>query len=294
MVEPGMVWNRIVLGKEAHALDNRKKIGEILINHKSAFIDREYEKNHRIRIRGIQKKNTETIRKLRDSIDCEMEEDKPFELFQNTEQFDLYCRVHHDLDLLWYPYFFKKDKPLEEVISFAKWLGDELTVTEDEGYTSHLSHFWGFFQFVDKKQQAGIAELFQRRYEQLKLPGTGKRIDVKEYLSDIEVLLEERKIDFYSPKSLAEILNGNQFASKLHEKTVRNAGRLDFLYSSYNICSKWMLNALYVVMILMDISVIDRFFMNYAVAMEKYPMDEICRYYLRTGEEKLWMRKDCI
>lgn len=293
MVKTQKVLRQIIFEKETQAFDNSKKIREILLEYKYAFLDREYDNKHRIRIRGIHWENEgRTIRELRKCIDCEIQEDRPLELFENYEQFGLYSRIHHDLDILWFPHFFSSNKPLEEVISFALYLANTLTVTKDEGYNSHLSHFWGFFHFIDRRQQTGIAELFQNRYRNLKLKDTDKRIYVDEYLSDIEVMLEKGNINFYSPGSLDEILNGNQFASVLHEKTIRNAKQMDFLYSKYNICSKWVLNALYVAMILMNIPVIDRFFMNYAVSMEKYPMDEICQYYLRTGEEKLWMRED--
>ena len=291
MRETQKIWEMIIFEKEKQVFENREIISDILMNNNYTFIDREYSHYHRIRIRGIQQKNEESLKILRSIINSKREEDNPLRLFQNQDQFKLYCKIHHDLDIIWYPYFFKNNGPIDEIISFARMLGKCLSVNKDEGYISHLSHFWGFFHFIEEQQQEGIAKFFQRRYEQLKLIETDKFIDTKTYLLDIESLLEKKKIDFYSPNTLDEILNRNQFASKLHEKTVRNADRLDFLYSKYNICSKWVLNALYVVMILMNIPVIDRFFLNYSVAMEKYPMDEICHHYIRTGEEKLWMRE---
>lgn len=47
----------------------------------------------------------------------------------------------------------------------------------------------------------------------------------------------------------------------------------------------------YIAFMLMNIPVIDKYFINYVIAMEKYPINEICELYLKTGEEKLWLKK---
>ena len=80
----------------------------------------------------------------------------------------------------------------------------------------------------------------------------------------------------------------------MHEYTIRSAAESEFYKSKHYIFNRWYLNALYVAFMLMNISVIDKYFINYVIAMEKYPVDEICKIYLETGEEKIWKRESIV
>ena len=289
-----MKWLQVHFENEEDAKIKKEEIGLLLSSEEYAFLDREYEKKHRIRIRGIQKNEDEVRKILGESIEIYFMEENPEIFFQNLEQFVLYCRIHHELDQFWFPYYFTDSLPMEFLISNAKILAKELTVTKDEGYNSHFSHFWGFFHSLSSTQKEGVLKLFHERYTRIQeMPGE-RMLYLPQYLKTIGGLVAEDKMDFYSPQSLQRCLETKKFASKLHESAALNAQQSEFFRSRNYICNRWYLNALYVSMILMNVSVADRFFLNYVIAMEKYPVDEICKFFMETGEEKVWLRENCV
>lgn len=287
-----MKWLQVFFEKEEDVKNKKEKIRLLLFGEEYAFLDREYEIKHRIRMRGIRKNEDEVRKILGDDVALCFVEENPNLFFQNLEQFILYCKIHHELDQFWFPYYFTDSLPLELLVANAKIMAKDLTVLKDEGYNSHLSHFWGFFHSLSTFQKEGVLQLFHERYTQLReLPGE-RMLHLPCYLENIDGLVKEGKMDFYSPQSLQLCLETKKFASKLHESAAQNAEQSEFLHSKHYICNRWYLNALYVSMILMNISVADRFFLNYVIAMEKYPVDEICKEFLQTGEEKIWLREN--
>ena len=260
---------------------------------KYMFIDREYEREHRFRIRGIlgnEKFICDNLGK-KDGFTISSETN---DFFENIEQFILYCSIHNMLDKVWYKHYFAKTVKLEDVIGFCKKMAENITIQSDEGYNSHFSHFWGFFHTLTSYQKTSILSVFQKRYQNIKRTEYHFAIDINTPLHTIEEMIKIDKLNFFSPQRLDKIIKNGEFASKMHEYTIRNAAESEFYKSKHYIFNRWYLNALYVAFMLMNISVIDKYFINYVIAMEKYPVDEICKIYLETGEEKLWKRESIV
>lgn len=289
-----MNWNALIFDSEEEVGENREMLNQVLTQNAWAFIDREYAQNHRIRMRGLLAGEESQYQMLEKKLGCSITQEKPLLFFSNMDQVLLNCKMHHELDLFWFPHYFTRQVSVEQVAASAKVVADKLTVEEDEGYNSHISHFWGFFVSLDRDQRKGILAWFQRRYEGFKRVEMPGMVEPDRFLDTVEQMIESGKLDFYSPAKLKTIIAGNKFTSQLHEATLKNAENERFYLSKYSIFNRWYLNALYVSMILMGIPVIDRFFMNYVIAMEKYPLDEICETFLRTGEEKIWQRESCM
>lgn len=289
-----MNWNMLVFDSEEEVRKNKEILNQILSRNEWAFIDREYTPNHRIRMRGLLEEKESQYQMMEKKLSCSVTREKPLLFFSNVEQMILNCKIHHELDMFWFPYYFTRQVSVEQVTASAKIVANKLTMEDDEGYNSHISHFWGFFISLDSEQRKGILTWFKRRYEGIRRVEMSEMIEPSIFLDTVEQMIESGKLDFYSPANLKTIIARNQFASKLHEATIKNTENESFYRSKYFIFNRWYLNALYVSMILMGIPVIDRFFMNYVIAMEKYPLDEICETFLRTGEEKIWQRESCM
>lgn len=285
-----MCWKRVIFSNEKEVHLNKEIIWEIIQLSENVFIDREYNARSWIRIRGLEIEKEEIVRILGLNMKYTIEDEKEV-AFQNSEQFLLNCHIHHQMDVHWFPYYFCDDNSIQILISNAKRMAEELTITEDEGYNSHMSHFWGFFQSLKEEQKIEIAKLFQGWFEKsCQITSYKSMINIPQFLCIIEKMIVENKIDFYSPQGLKSVLERKKFSSKMHEIAARSACNSEFLYSKHMILNRWYLNALYVSMILMKIPVIYRFYMNYVVAMEKYPVNEICENYINTGVEKIWLR----
>ena len=260
---------------------------------KYMFIDREYEGEHRFRIRGILG-NKKFICDNLGKKDGFAISSEPNDFFENIEQFILYCSIHNMLDKVWCKHYFAKTVKLEDVIGFCKKMAENITVKSDEGYNSHFSHFWGFFHTLTSYQKTSILSIFQKRYLNIKSTEYHFAIDISNPLHTIEEMIKTDKLNFFSPQSLDKTIKNGIFASKMHEYTIRSAAESEFYKSKHYIFNRWYLNALYVAFMLMNISVIDKYFINYVIAMEKYPVDEICKIYLETGEEKIWKRESIV
>lgn len=270
---------------------SKSKVEALFNNERYSFIDREYEGEHRIRLRGIIGEVDKIYSILGDKKDYFLKEEDGNEFFENIEQFILYCTIHHTIDDKWFNHYFVNTVKLKNVINFCKGMAESLTIQRDEGYNSHFSHFWGFFHTLTSYQKKGILEIFKRRYENIKITKEASGIDIEMFLKIIDQMISEEKINFYSPLTIDKLIIKRQFSSKLHEHTMKDAVNASFYKSKHYIFNRWYLNALYITFMLMNIPVIDKYFINYVIAMEKYPINEICELYLKTGEEKLWLKK---
>nr|WP_315101717.1 hypothetical protein [uncultured Catonella sp.] len=271
----------------------KTKIFELFDTEKYMFIDREYDGEHRIRIRGILG-DENYISDILGKKNGFVFSTEPDDFFENIEQFILYCSIHNMLDKVWCKHYFANTAKLEDVIGFCKEMAENITVKSDEGYNSHFSHFWGFFHTLTHYQKTRILRIFQKKYQNIKITEYPFAIDIKTPLNTIEKMITMDKLNFFSPQSINRIVENGEFASKIHERTIRNAAESEFYKSKHYILNRWYLNALYVALMLMNIPVIDKYFINYVMAMEKYPVDEICEMYLKTGEEKLWKRENIV
>lgn len=289
-----MKWYVITFENEKEILNLKPFVLKTLKENKYTFVDREYQAGHRLRIRGIDGNIDTIISQIKMEERIYVTEESVTAFFENTEQFLLNCEIHHELDLFWFPYYFEKKILVEKVIKNAEMIAENLTIY-DEGYNSHISHFWGFFiSLENNEKREGILQYFADRYCSYRnsdLNEEGQMIDVVPYLEKVEKLTEKNKINFYSPSKVDDLLREDRFASKLHKRTAENAKQDQFFLSKNCITNRWYLNALYVAMILMKLPVIDRYFLNYCIAQKMYEVDRSCREYIRTGEERIWMRK---
>lgn len=90
---------------------------------------------------------------------------------------------------------------------------------------------------------------------------------MNEVVKKVQKLILERKIDFYSPHTRHEYIIADQFASPEHRETVvEDKYQKYFQYSIPIISARWIINIIYEKMILMDFTILEKYFMNFCLS----------------------------
>lgn len=291
--ERNMKWYTIIFENKGKISDLKRFILQILEENEFAFVDKEFNAGQRFKVQGINRNIESLGYQNQKKVQISITEVNPTSFFDNTEQFLLNCELHHELDLFWFPYYFDQKVSIEKVIKNAELIADDLTLY-DEGYNSHISNFWGFFVSLgDNRKREEILNYFRARYDIYRkdAPVKEKMINIAPYVEKTKALVKENKINYYFPKKVENILRKDILTSKLQKQSAENAKQDRFYLSELGITNRWYLNALYVSMVLMNLSVIDRYFLNYCISQKLYEVDQSCREYIRTGEERIWMRR---
>lgn len=310
--------------------DNLKKqLTEIILDNKSAYLKQGIERGYNVSIYGvreleaaydIKKKLFSYITDSKYSYDLDIFNNKYSELkdpnykkafstnkiiimkeknpvrFQNKEQKELYENIHRDFDLLLSPHYFIKN----DIYELTSVVDTMIQVFDNKnGWNSHISHFWYFFQSLNRNQKNYLYKLFKERKEKYSVnkPSLEETLTLevqmitKKYLEKVNLLLEDRKINFYSPKSLEHLRKQDNFSSNLHKQTLFNEDyQKEILFDVTRITNRWLLNVFYEKLVLLKIPLIEKFFLNYLIGCQdpNAHLDDSIEYYLKEGEEKIW------
>lgn len=224
------------------------------------------------------------------TLNCQLTKDTRHDFFKNDFYFELYRRTSVKFDKCLNMYYFNDFISYKDIVNtlyeiYRKYdFNDNLSI-------SHWSHFWGFFANLNSKQQKEIYKYLETNPVRLiKNNMLSDCFDV--LLSEIDNLLQEdQNFNFYSPRNKEEIFNQKQFSSKLHKDTHKEAIPRDkeLLRNKYLITNAWFLNILYEKLILCDISIFDKFKINYYIAKthKKYDIDKSVCSLISNGKEKI-------
>lgn len=195
--------------------------------------------------------------------------------FQNLEQYELYLKLENWFDEQLKRYYFSKNNLFE----FINWVDKLLSkipvavnfgVTES-GYISQWSHFYAFLNSLTIKQRRKLIDQFELFYKKnnhdkvLNTLGNPSSI-VLETTETVESMIAQKKLDFYSPSSREEQISLNSFASYYHKKTVLDDKLQRQVIKSYILTSsRWLINLVYEKMILMNFTVLEKYFMNFCL-----------------------------
>lgn len=213
--------------------------------------------------------------------------------FENMDQYKLYQYISNKMDLVFFKFYFnnignKKAAILNFTLNQYK-KNIEESFFEDL-LNSHISHLWAFFSSVSYSEKKDfISKLNVENLNKNYIIGKESKIFM-EILERTEQMLGEKKINYYSPYDYKKISNYQNFASEEHKYTffnqeVQNA----IFYNKYKIANRWFLNILYKKMLLMNLKLLDRYQVNYALSKmsNKLDIDGSFKLFLSTGEVKL-------
>ena len=211
--------------------------------------------------------------------DCvKVYEDTTNTKFLNSFQYNLYSLISHKLDLSLKDNYFKENKIecLVKLFSdiahkFHKYVIDEhLRI---DGGVSHYSHYVGFINTLDENLRSKIIKDFNSRLENMNEVKENelnfRYLDIENIKELISIAINNNEIDFYYPLKREDVLNRDQYASENHKKLWTNPLYVSVIEKNIDLIAiRTILNIMYEKILLLNFSVIDKFFANYAIAKE--------------------------
>lgn len=204
------------------------------------------------------------------------EKDIEDELFRETNHiFDsYYCNSYFDDNSLY--------SVIEEIMKFHKILEayEAPESVDKSAYNCHLSHYIAFIHRLNKQDKEYIENQFKLKYKSdqengffdFDLSPTDLTENLTKLFHKMRLHVQNRELNFYMPFKRKHIDEKLEFSSKRHQATFTEENmRLYFLYDEVIIANRWVMNALYKKLLLLGLSNIDRFYMNYAISRLTYP-----------------------
>lgn len=215
-----------------------------------------------------------------------VELDDLYTIFENKEQYELYKDVERYLDKMLIDKYFQ-DNDIFQMINLILNTSKEF---EGDGYVSHLSHFWFFFQTLEQEQKKGVYKLFKEKAKLYKKTNDSS-FDLSFLKKRVTYLIHEEKLNYYSPTTKDIVKENKMYASEVHKKTLYDEKYQKAIYRDVSIITnRWFLNVFYEKLILMNITIIEKFFLNYVISLNRpnTHINESIEFNLKTGVEKLW------
>ncbi|MDB6222843.1 hypothetical protein, partial [Lactobacillus amylovorus] len=198
--------------------------------------------------------------------------------FQNDDQYQLYVFLEQFFDDYFFDNYFKDNnliKFINVVDELLSYIPKEIIQNEiiNDGYRCQSSHYHAFISKLDKTVKDKVNIRFSKLEEKIdcsEFCSFNKNENLKQFVNEVvqivQKLVLEKKIDFYSPHTRQEYLIIDRFASPEHRETVvDDEYQVYFQYSVPIITARWIINIIYEKMILMDFTVLEKFFMNYCL-----------------------------
>lgn len=192
--------------------------------------------------------------------------------FQNSEQYKLYLYLENWFDEQLKKYYFTQNN-LFEFINWVDKLLSKVPVTKnieviENGYVSQWSHLYAFLNSLTVKQRREIIDQFELFYvnnnnNSVLNASSSIALDT---IEKVEFMIAHGKLDFYSPSTREEQIAANSFASYYHKRTVLDdQSQKQAIKSSTLTLSRWLVNLVYEKMILMNFTILEKYFMNFCL-----------------------------
>ncbi|MCO6524061.1 MAG: hypothetical protein J6562_03440 [Candidatus Schmidhempelia sp.] len=192
--------------------------------------------------------------------------------FQNFEQYKLYLYLENWFDKQLKKYYFTQNN-LFEFINWVDKLLSKVPVTKNiedikNGYVSQWSHLYAFLNSLTVKQRREIIDQFELFYVNNNNSSVLKASSsiALDTIEKVEFMIAHGKLDFYSPSTREEQIATNSFASYYHKRTVLDdQSQKIAIKSSTLTLSRWLVNLVYEKMILMNFTILEKYFMNFCL-----------------------------
>ncbi|WP_259693336.1 hypothetical protein [Lactobacillus helveticus] len=193
--------------------------------------------------------------------------------FQNFEQYELYLNLENWFDRQLKKYYFRRND-LFEFINWVDQLLSKVPATKnndviESGYESQWSHLYAFLNSLTVEQRREIIDQFELFY--VNNDDTGAVLKASssiamDTIENVKSLIAHNKLDFYSPSTIEKQIAANSFASYYHKRTVLgDKAKNRAIRSSTLTLSRWLINLVYEKMILMNFTILEKYFMNFCL-----------------------------
>ncbi|MED4129122.1 hypothetical protein [Shouchella miscanthi] len=206
------------------------------------------------------------------------------ELFKESNKiFDHYFSEHYFEENALHPI-------IAEIMKFHHKMKEyeqpETYVVEHQAYNCHLSHYVAFINRLNDQDKELVENDFQRRFESdskegllhFDLSPTALTENLLGFFYKLRPLIERKDLNFYMPFDRSHIDEKIEYASKRHQVTFAKENMHLYLYNEVLIANRWVTNALYKKLLLLGLTNMDRFYMNYVIARLNFSEKELSDY----------------
>ncbi|MYL39810.1 hypothetical protein [Halobacillus litoralis] len=215
-------------------------------------------------------------------------------IFSKDLEDNLFRQTNHIFDSYYCNEYFKENslyQVIEEVMKFHSSLEEyeERGYLDGLAYNCHLSHYIAFINRLNTKEKERVEREFRRKYEKdfeegllnFNLGQTPLTKDLMEFFHQIRPLVRKKELNFYMPFRREQLNQKLESASQRHKATFSEDNTHYFLYNDVVIANRWVTNALYKKLLLLGLSNLDRFYMNYVISRLTYPERELNDYAMQ-------------
>lgn len=211
------------------------------------------------------------------------------EIFGDTMLDDLFMEINNIIDRYFFENYFKKNslhKIIEEIYTFHSLLEAHEKYQSTDAYNCHLSHYVAFIHKLNESDKNKIEYEFNNKFInemengsfEFEKKATKLTDDLLGFYYKIRSLVHNKKLDFYMPFDRSYIEKNWNYASSRHKETFSEKNIENHLYNDVLIVNRWITNALYKKILLMNFTNLDRFYMNYSISRLVYPPHELKDY----------------
>lgn len=264
---------------EEQVLDYKSKLKKAVNNSISQYDKAAFKKQYTPIMNVLQKEEHSLISIHQNELEVLSES----VLFENELYDQLFRKVNHIFDSYFKNSYFH-DYSLYDLMGEMSLYHQTLKQfenTEGDAYKCHLSHYIGFLNGLSEENRLKIKRAFDNRFdddfakETVDFPTKSTELieQLFCFIKDIHDLVDKKQLDFYAPSNREKTLQNIHQFSKRHQLTHSKRNVETFLYNPVIISNRWVMNALYKKMLLLNIKNLDRFYLNYVFARQAFPSD---------------------
>lgn len=212
-------------------------------------------------------------------------------IFNKEIEDELFRETNHTFDVYYCKDYFNKHsfyQVLEEAMKFHYGMEkyEEPGSSQSLAYNCHLSHYIAFVNRLNERDKKYIKDTFKLQFEkdlekglfEFDLSQSSLTKNLMNFFYKIRPLVKRKQLDFYMPFSREHVDEKLSSASRRHQVTYAKDTMRTYLRNDVAIANKWVTNALYKKLLLLGLSNLDRFYMNYVVSRLTYPERELSDY----------------
>lgn len=288
--------------KNVEELNNKKKeIVNIFKIYSGSFYIKKIKKNNKkllvfcgIFNDNILKDIIKQLKKIFDKI--YIKKDSMFEYFKDESKYIIYRDTSIKFDEIFADYYFCKKINNGDIYIFIINIYKYFYKLKKMSI-SHWSHFWGFFMKDDIVDKEKLYEYIKKN--QIKKISTDFFYKDAIFLANelynnlLKELKKDDKFNIYYPRDIKVLLNNGKISSKLHKNTLEYINEnvdikrdIDYLFNI------WFLNILYEKMILLEITILDKYIINYSISKFcEYNLDKSINEYIKNKKEVIFINE---
>lgn len=213
-------------------------------------------------------------------------------IFNEKLEDELFKESNKILDAYFCDTYFEKNSLhpiIEEMMKFHHQMREfeqPESLVEHQAYNCHLSHYIALTNRLNTQDKESLERDFKQRFDtdfkkgllDFDLSPTGLTENLLDFFHKLRPLIKNKELNFHMPFNRTHIDEKIKHASQRHQVTFAKENMHIYLYNEVLIANRWVINALYKKLLLLGLSNMDRFYMNYVISRLSYSEKELSDY----------------